>query len=196
MNFLAHLWLADVTRTSPAGAILGDVVRGRELGDFPSDIALGIRLHRHVDALTDRHPRLLQARTDFPEGARRYAGILLDLVVDHVMARQWAQYSAEALPDFTRRSAAAVADESAWFIVSGGRPPSRREFSELLLSYASEPGIDLAVQRIAARLRRPEALIEAARGWQAHAESIAADLPALIDDIRSGASAFTDGPGA
>lgn len=196
MNFLAHLWLADVTRTSPAGAILGDVVRGRELGDLPPDIALGIRLHRHVDALTDRHPRLLQARAAFPEGARRYAGILLDLVVDHVMARQWAQYSAEALPDFTRRSAAAVADESAWFIVSGGRPPLRHEFSELLLSYASEPGIDLAVQRIAARLRRPEALIEAARDWQAHAQSIAADLPALIDDIRSGASAFTDGRAA
>ena len=63
----------------------------------------------------------------------------------------------------------------------------------MLLSYASDAGIDLAVQRIATRLRRPEALVEAARGWQAHAQSIAADLPALITDIRHGASAFTDG---
>jgi acyl carrier protein phosphodiesterase len=193
MNFLAHLWLADVTATSPVGAILGDVVRGRELGDFPADIALGIRLHRHVDALTDRHPRLLQARAAFPEGARRYAGILLDLVLDHAMTRQWSQFSTETLSDFTQRSAAAVADASAWFIASGGRPPERREFADLLMSYASESGIEQAVQRIATRLRKPEALIEAANGWQAHSVSIAADLPPLIADIRSAATAFKDG---
>ena len=56
MNFLAHLWLAERTGTSLAGAVLGDVVRGADLSAYPPALALGIQLHRRVDATTDRHP--------------------------------------------------------------------------------------------------------------------------------------------
>src|SRR3546814_11468097 len=79
VNCLAHLWRADRSSTSLAGSILGDVVRGADLSTYPDEIAHRIRLPRRVDALTDRHPALHDARASFGEGRRRDAGIVLYL---------------------------------------------------------------------------------------------------------------------
>ena len=110
MNFLAHLWLAERTATSLAGAVLGDVVRGADLSAYPSAIAEAVRLHRRVDAATDRHPRVVALRTQFPDRARRYAGIVLDLGFDHALALDWSHYSDEPLDAFCQRAGRAIAD--------------------------------------------------------------------------------------
>lgn len=89
MNFLAHAWLAR--RGSDAflyGNLIADGVRGVNLDDWPGEVALGIRHHRRVDAYVDQHPRIVAARSRAPDGMRRYAGIALDLVWDHFLARQ------------------------------------------------------------------------------------------------------------
>ena len=87
MNFLAHLWLTDRAGLPLAGAILGDILRGALPADMPEPLARSVMLHRHVDAHTDRHPRVVAAREHFAPGARRYAGILLDVLFDHVLAQ-------------------------------------------------------------------------------------------------------------
>lgn len=89
MNFLAHGWLAR--HGSDAflyGNLIADGVKGVNLNDWPVEVALGIRHHRRVDAYVDQHPRIVAARSRAPDGMRRYAGIALDLVWDHFLARQ------------------------------------------------------------------------------------------------------------
>ena len=180
-NFLAHLWLADRTQTSLAGSVLGDVVRGSELSAYPDDIAHGIRLHRRVDAATDRHPLVVQARERFDPAHRRYAGIVLDLAADHALAARWEQESSqESLRDFTHRCGRAIAQAAPWFLLGGGRAPTAEGFTELLRSYASEAGIDRAIARTAQRLREPSRLIEAGRGWEALSLALQTDLPILL----------------
>lgn len=183
MNFLAHLWLADRTRTSLAGAVLGDVVRGSDLGAYPDAIAMGIRLHRRVDALTDRHPALLPLREAFPAGTRRYAGVVLDLVSDYLLAQDWAAHSTEPLPAFCARAGEAIAEASTWFELGGGRAPAASGFTDLLLSYATQPGIDRALTRTANRLRRPALLLDAAADWQRHIEPLRGALSPLLADL-------------
>lgn len=55
--------------------------------------------------LTDRHPVVQAARAGFEPGARRYAGILLDILYDHCLALDWARYSDEPLAAFAQRGA-------------------------------------------------------------------------------------------
>ncbi|HSH47004.1 MAG TPA: ACP phosphodiesterase [Halomonas sp.] len=89
MNFLAHAWLAR--RGSDAflyGNLIADGVKGASLDDWPVEVALGIRHHRRVDAHVDHHPCIVAARSRAPAGTRRYAGIALDLVWDHFLARR------------------------------------------------------------------------------------------------------------
>jgi acyl carrier protein phosphodiesterase len=184
MNFLAHLWIADVTGTSMPGAILGDVVRGSDLSMFSHTVAEGIRLHRRIDAATDRHPLLIAARSGFADGERRYAGIVLDLACDFALATDWAHHHAEPMDAFCSRAAQAVADAAASFGTAGAETPEAHRFARLLQSYGREDGIEHALRRVATRLRRPEALINAARSWRELADALRTPLPDLLDDLR------------
>jgi acyl carrier protein phosphodiesterase len=184
MNFLAHLWLADKTGTSLAGAILGDVARGSDLSAYPVEIAEGIRLHRKIDAATDRHPQIVRVRERFAPGRRRYAGIVLDLACDYVLARDWTGYSGEALPLFCERVSAEIEQAAPWFAHAGGRAIEAQRFTRLLLSYAEPAGIEHAIQRTAVRLRQPEPLLAAADNWQQSAEELRAVMPELLEDLR------------
>lgn len=183
MNFLAHLWLADRTATSLAGSVLGDVVRGADLSAYPEPLALGIRLHRRVDAATDRHPLVAAARQRFAGGARRYAGIVLDLACDHALALDWARHGDGVFTDFCRRGGVAIAAAAPWFEYAGGRSSSAAAFSDLLLSYQHPAGIQRAMVRIAARLRDPPALLAAARDWEAHSQALRPQLDVLLCDL-------------
>ena len=183
MNFLAHLWLADRTATSLAGSVLGDVVRGADLSAYPEDIALGIRLHRRVDAATDRHPIMRTARETFADGERRYAGIVLDLAADHALAQEWETLHDEPLDAFTRRCGRELADAGDWFELGGGRRPTSTGFAELLQSYATDPGIERAIRRTATRLRDPQGLIDAGRAWMDASASLRSQLPELLASL-------------
>lgn len=69
LNYLAHLYLADRTGTSPAGAILGDHVRGRLEPDTRTGVRSGIVLHRRVDHFTDHHPAVQPLLAALPPGS-------------------------------------------------------------------------------------------------------------------------------
>ena len=197
MNFLAHLWLADRTGTSLAGSVLGDVVRGGDLSAYPPPLALGVRLHRRIDAVTERHPLIAAARQGFAAGSRRYAGIVLDLVCDHLLARDWPAHHEQAFAAFCRQAGADIAAAAPWFLQAGGRRSDARGFSELLMSYRHEAGIDRALQRVALRLRQPQPLLAAAQGWQVHGARLAPLLGPLLADLQAAAMrAIGDTPAA
>lgn len=183
MNFLAHLWLSDRAGLPLAGALLGDSLRGPLPASLPPALAQSVRLHRRVDVETDRHPIVVAARRRFAPGPRRYAGILIDILLDHALARDWARYSAEPLPAFAARAAHEIEAAAPWF--EGTRHPAPRAapFAALLRSYAEARGIEHAIERTAQRLRQPQGLLEAMAGWPAHAEALRADLPRLLDDL-------------
>jgi len=183
MNFLAHFWLTDRAQLPLAGALLGDVLRGALPPQMPPALAASVTLHRRVDATTDRHPRVAAVRASFPPGARRYSGILLDLLFDHVLARDWAAYSTQPLPAFADRAARAVHEAGAWFEQAGERRPEVAPFSALLQSYATAPGIERAIERTARRLRVPAGLLDAAAGWPGRLPGLAQDLPVLLSDL-------------
>jgi acyl carrier protein phosphodiesterase len=183
MNFLAHLWLADRTGTSLAGAVLGDLVRGSDLSAYPADVALGVRLHRRIDAATDRHVLVAQARDRFPPGNRRYAGIVLDLACDHLLARAWSQFHSEPLADFSARCGQALAAAGGWFEQAGARVPDAGGFAALLRSYAEPAGLERAIQRTSTRLRQGEPLIAAGQQWPLALPVLEPGLPRLLADL-------------
>jgi acyl carrier protein phosphodiesterase len=188
VNFLAHLWLADRTGTSLPGAVLGDVARGRDLSAYPEPIAQGIRLHRRIDAATDRHPHIAALRAGFAPGQRRYAGIVLDLAADHALAVDWTLHHPLPIEQFCATAARQLEQASQWFERAGGRAIHAQMFTQLLLSYAEPAGIERAVRRTAARLRQPAPLLAAAAHWQQTVAPLRALMPQLLDELRATAA--------
>lgn len=101
MNFLAHLKLAGADENLRMGAMLGDFVRGRAaLEEFTPGVRAGIQLHRRIDSFTDALPEIAALRAWFPGEFRRYAGIIIDLGMDHELARNWGRWSRQTLEAF------------------------------------------------------------------------------------------------
>lgn len=188
MNFLAHLWLTERAGLPLAGAVLGDVLHGRiERLGLPPDLGRSVAFHRRVDAATDRHPLIVGLRAGFAPGARRYAGIVLDLVCDHCLAADWSRYSTEPLPRFAARAGRQVASEADRFILAGAPAPDADRFARLLTGYALPAGVERGLRAAAARLRDPGALREAARHWPELAATVSPHLCRLLTEVASAA---------
>lgn len=102
MNYLAHMLLAGDDPDLRLGGLLADHVKGRHaLATYPARVQAGIHLHRDIDRFTDQHPGVIAEKQRVPPPYRRYAGILLDVFFDHILARDWDVYSHQPLIDFS-----------------------------------------------------------------------------------------------
>lgn len=102
MNYLAHLHLGGDQPEQLLGSLFGDFVKGLLNGQWPAPVERSIQLHRRIDAFTDAHPVVAQARERFAASQRRYAGLVLDVFFDHCLARDWENYSDRPLEQFSR----------------------------------------------------------------------------------------------
>lgn len=98
MNYLAHLHLAHGSEHSLQGALLGDEIKGRDWQQFAPPLQQAILQHRAIDAFTDKHPFILGLAAAFPQGQRRFAGIVLDLACDYWLTHSWEQLESTAYP--------------------------------------------------------------------------------------------------
>ncbi len=103
MNFLAHHWLAGDDEDLQLGAWLGDFIKGEQQLDQSSDaVQRGIRMHRAIDTFVDGHELTHELKSGFPPLYRRYAGIVLDLMTDHFLARDWGIHDPRPLAEVER----------------------------------------------------------------------------------------------
>ena len=84
------------------GALEGDFLKGKIPNDLPRGLAIGIQLHRHVDAFTDSHELIFQLKSEFNGPLRRYAGILIDLCFDHYLSKNWEKFNSLSLTTFSQ----------------------------------------------------------------------------------------------
>ena len=83
MNFLAHAYLSFGDPEILVGNMIADMVKGKQIEQYPEGIQRGIHIHRQIDTFTDRHPIPLDTMTIFKKSAGRYAGPFLDVSYDH-----------------------------------------------------------------------------------------------------------------
>jgi acyl carrier protein phosphodiesterase len=155
MNWLAHAYLSKRNIEFRVGNILPDLVSITELNTFPAAYQEGIRCHRAIDRFTDVHPIVKSGISRMPAEYRRYGGIVTDVFYDHFLAKHWACFSPVSLHEFAQgfyRDLALISDELP--------PDIFYRFQRILEhrvfeSYQQVAGIELALQRIDGRLKRP-----------------------------------------
>jgi len=82
---------------------MADGIRGKHYEHLPSDIQKGVILHRAIDTFTDSHPVFRQSTKRLHDRYHHYAGVIVDVIYDHFLAKNWAKYSDENLADFVER---------------------------------------------------------------------------------------------
>ena len=102
MNFLAHLYLAKTDEEIIIGNFIADTIKGNQFQHYSEKIQFGIRMHRAIDVFTDEHPIFRQSKRRLDEKYRLYKGVIIDIIYDHFLAKNWQQYSTTPLDTFSQ----------------------------------------------------------------------------------------------
>ncbi len=100
MNFLAHIYLSGNNDFIKIGNFMADGIRGNDYLKFPDEVIKGILLHRHIDTFTDSHLVYRKSKHRLHEKYGHYSGVIMDILYDHFLAKNWSMYSDEKLENF------------------------------------------------------------------------------------------------
>ncbi|CAM3385603.1 ACP phosphodiesterase [Aequorivita lipolytica] len=102
MNFLAHIYLSGDEEEVIIGNFIADGIKGKRYLKFPPAIAKGILLHRGIDSFTDSHPTVHQSTARLHKNYSHYSGVIVDILYDHFLAKNWSKYSEEPLDEYVQ----------------------------------------------------------------------------------------------
>jgi acyl carrier protein phosphodiesterase len=100
VNWLAHLFLSQPQTEDRLGNILADLLKENDRKNLNRCFNQGIEYHRLVDKFTDSHPVVKHSKSIIIPQHRKYSGILVDIFYDHLLARNWNNYSQISLLEF------------------------------------------------------------------------------------------------
>jgi acyl carrier protein phosphodiesterase len=103
MNFLAHIYLSDNNDFIKIGNFMADGIRGNDYLNYPDEIKKGIILHRYIDTFTDANEIFRISKHRLHERYGHYSGVIVDILYDHFLAKNWTKYSDESLTSFVYR---------------------------------------------------------------------------------------------
>jgi acyl carrier protein phosphodiesterase len=184
MNFLAHALLAGADPALIVGGVAGDWIKGPLPGLLPADLARGVALHRAIDAHAERHPAFRASRARVSAPRRRYAGILVDIFYDHLLARDWAQHHPLPLADYAAGVHARI-DERIDELPAAAAPALHLMADEgWLTGYADPTCLATVLRRMARRARQPNPMAGGETEFFADADGFAADFGEWLEDAR------------
>jgi len=142
MNFLAHLYLSKDNKNILIGNFISDAIKGKQYKKYPKEIQVGILLHREIDTFTDTHPIVKKSMRRLNKRYRHYNGVIIDILYDHFLAKNWSNYSeiplelyAENIYSFLNKNIATFPDELQHLL------PNMIQYN-WLVNYASLEGIE------------------------------------------------------
>lgn len=100
MNFLAHIYLSGDNDLITIGNFIADGIKGKDYKVFAKDIQTGILLHREIDTFTDAHKIVRKSTKRLHSKYSHYSGIIVDILYDHFLAKNWNSYSNIELPRY------------------------------------------------------------------------------------------------
>ncbi len=102
MNFLAHLYLANDNPEGQIGNFIADAIKGKKYEHLPLEIQKGIVHHRAIDTFTDTHAIVKTSKRRLHDKYGHFKGVIIDIIYDHFLAKNWHQYSKTSLDTFTQ----------------------------------------------------------------------------------------------
>jgi acyl carrier protein phosphodiesterase len=100
MNYLAHIYLSGDNDLITIGNFIADGIKGKKYKKYPKDIQIGILLHRNIDTFTDAHKTVRLSTKRLHEKYGHYSGVIVDILYDHFLAKNWQKYSSTPLSEY------------------------------------------------------------------------------------------------
>ena len=184
MNFLAHALLAGEAPALIVGGVVGDWIKGPMLGTLPDDLAKGVALHRAIDSFAESHPAFRRSRSRVSVDRRRYAGVLVDVFYDHLLARNWATIHHRPLDEYCETVYRLIKDRLSELPISSHPALTLMSQEDWLTSYAQIGGVADVLARMSRRARQPNPLGNGEQEILVDVDGFTSDFCAWLDDTR------------
>jgi acyl carrier protein phosphodiesterase len=112
MNYLAHATLSFNIPAILVGNMISDYVKGKKQFDYLPEIVTGIQLHRAIDTFTDNHAATQEMKQFFKPAYRLYAGAFCDVVYDHFLANDEAEFATDKILENFAATVYKILDEN------------------------------------------------------------------------------------
>ena len=184
MNFLAHALLAGQAPELVVGGVIGDWIKGPLPGRLPDDLAKGVALHRAIDSFSERHPAFRASRARVSPVRRRYAGVLVDIFYDHLLALDWAKHHEQPLHVYSASVYKKIAGRMDHIPVGAHRAMAVMAAEDWFVSYAGLDNIAIVLARMSRRARQPNPLAGGEQEFIVDAGGFADDFHMWLHDAR------------
>ncbi|HLY95891.1 MAG: ACP phosphodiesterase [Sideroxydans sp.] len=184
MNFLAHAFLAGDEPALIVGGVVGDWIKGSLPGTLPEDLARGVALHRAIDHFAESHPAFRRSRARVSVERRRYAGVLVDVFYDHLLARDWAAIHRQPLQEYCRTVYALIRERMDDLPAAGHPALTMMAQQDWLSSYAQIEGVADILARMSRRARQPNPLKDGEQEFLADVDGFTGDFYEWLADGR------------
>jgi acyl carrier protein phosphodiesterase len=184
LNFLAHALLAGEDTALLVGGVIGDWIKGPLPGVLPDDLAKGVALHRAIDNYAESQPAFRRSRSRVSVDRRRYAGVLVDVFYDHLLARNWAAIHHRPLDEYCDAVYQSVKERLGELPVSSHPALTLMAKEDWLTSYAKIEGIADVLARMSRRARQPNPLANGEQEFLADVDGFTCDFYEWLDDMR------------
>ena len=185
MNYLAHSYLSYQQPDLIIGNFIADSIRGNHFEGLTDGVIEGIRLHRKIDTFTDSHPIYLTSKHRFSKDFDKYSGVLMDIIYDHYLAKNFEQYS--TLPLQTHA-------DSIYDILKNNHhflPENAKRFygymteRNILFHYSTLKGIETVLTHLSGRIRNRFELQLAIPILEANYQEIEEEFAIFFDDLQA-----------
>lgn len=157
---------------------------------YSDGVQAGILLHRHIDTFTDTHPVFRESAGFFRDGYRRYAGVVNDIIYDHLLAVHWNKYSNEPLKQFVNKVHLILMRH--YFVL----PPRVKQFLPFLIksrrleNYQYFEGVERTLSIMSANSSLPDHTSFALRRLEKHYEELSEQFKLFMTDIIESSDTF------
>ncbi|HEA31365.1 MAG TPA: DUF479 domain-containing protein [Leeuwenhoekiella sp.] len=184
MNFLAHIYLSGDNEQITIGNFMADGIKGSKYKKFPIPIQKGIILHRAIDTFTDAHPIVRQSTRRLHPNYSHYSGIIVDILYDHFLAKNWSDYSKIPLTQFTANFYALLKKNQEKLTPGIQKMMPYMIADNWLLSYAEIEGIATVLRNMDRRTKNRSGMTHAVEDLKNNYAAFEAEFTLFFADLQ------------
>ncbi len=187
MNYLAHIYLSGDNDMITIGNFMADDIKGKDYKKYPRDIQIGILLHRHIDTFTDANNTVRLSTRRLHKKYSHYSGVIVDILYDHFLAKNWSTYCTLPLETYTENFYASLETH---FEILPNRIQKMIPYlvtDNWLLSYAKIDGIKRVLEGMNRRTKHRSGMNEAVVELEAFYDEFEMEFTHFFEELRASA---------
>lgn len=183
MNFLAHIYLSGDNKLITIGNFIADGIKGNDYKKFNRDFQIGILLHRHIDTFTDAHDIVRQSTKRLHEKYGHYSGVIVDILYDHFLAKNWHLYSNVPLADYAENFYTSLEEHYELLPIVIQKMMPFMMVDNWLVSYASIDGISKVLHGMNRRTKNRSGMHEAVYELELFYNEFEAEFSCFFEEL-------------